>query len=65
MERVEILRGPQGTLYGSGSLGGTVRFVQNAPDPSGFDAKGEMGLSKTAHTHALNEDINEIGRAHV
>ena len=58
LERVEILRGPQGTLYGSGSLGGTVRFVQNAPDPSGFDAKGEMGLSKTAHTHALNEDIN-------
>jgi iron complex outermembrane recepter protein len=58
LERVEILRGPQGTLYGSGSLGGTIRFVQNAPDPSGFDAKGEMGLSKTAHTHALNEDIN-------
>ncbi len=58
LDRVEILRGPQGTLYGSGSLGGTVRFVQNAPDPSAFDAKGEMGLSKTAHTHALNEDIN-------
>ena len=58
LERVEILRGPQGTLYGSGSLGGTIRFVQNAPDPSGFDAKGEVGLSKTAHTHALNEDVN-------
>ena len=58
LERVEILRGPQGTLYGSGSLGGTIRFVQNAPDPSGFDSKGEVGLSKTSHTHALNEDIN-------
>ncbi len=58
LDRVEILRGPQGTLYGSGSLGGTIRFVQNAPDPSGFDSKGEVGLSKTAHTHALNEDIN-------
>src|SRR5450755_4157277 len=58
LDRVEILRGPQGTLYGSGSLGGTVRFVQNAPDPSGFDAKVEAGLSKTAHTHALNEDVN-------
>ena len=58
LDHVEILRGPQGTLYGSGSLGGTIRFVQNAPDPSGFDAKAEAGLSKTAHTHALNEDIN-------
>ncbi len=58
LDRVEILRGPQGTLYGSGSLGGTIRFVQNAPDPSGFDSKGEVGLSKTAHTHALNEDVN-------
>ena len=58
LDHVEILRGPQGTLYGSGSLGGTIRFVQNAPDPSAFDAKIETGLSKTSHTHALNEDVN-------
>ena len=58
LDHVEILRGPQGTLYGSGSLGGTIRFVQNAPDPSAFDAKAEAGLSDTQHTHALNEDIN-------
>ncbi len=58
LDRVEILRGPQGTLYGSGSLGGTIRFVQNAPDPRDFDAKVEAGLSSTAHTHALNEDVN-------
>jgi iron complex outermembrane recepter protein len=58
LDRVEVLRGPQGTLYGSGSLGGTIRFVQNAPDPSGFDAKVDAGSSKTDHTHALNEDVN-------
>ena len=58
LDRVEILRGPQGTLYGSGSLGGTIRYVQNAPDPSAFDAKVEAGVSSTAHTSAVNYDVN-------
>jgi outer membrane receptor protein involved in Fe transport len=58
LDRVEILRGPQGTLYGSGSLGGTIRFVQNAPDPSGFDAKADAGVSDTHHTHAPNETVS-------
>lgn len=56
LARVEILRGPQGTLYGSGSLGGTVKFVQNAPDPSAFDAKVRIGVSGTQHADHANED---------
>lgn len=36
--QVEVLRGPQGTLYGSGSIGGIVRMVTARPDPSGFAA---------------------------
>ena len=57
LDRVEVLRGPQGTLYGSGSLGGTIKFVLNAPDPTAFDAKGEIGVSKTEHAENLNEEI--------
>jgi outer membrane receptor protein involved in Fe transport len=60
LDHVEILRGPQGTLYGTGSLGGTVRFVENAPDPSAFAAKVETGLSKTDHTHAVNDDVDAM-----
>jgi iron complex outermembrane receptor protein len=56
LDRVEVLRGPQGTLYGSGSLGGTIRYVQNAPDPQAFDARVESGVSSTSHTHTLNYD---------
>jgi outer membrane receptor protein involved in Fe transport len=38
VEQVEVLRGPQGTLYGSGSIGGIVRLVTAKPDPSAYSA---------------------------
>ncbi len=47
LARVEVLRGPQGTLYGAGSLGGTVKLVTNAPDPSGFYGSAQTTVSGT------------------
>jgi len=47
LKRVEVLRGPQGTLYGSGSMGGTVRLISNQPDTTKFEGSAESTLSGT------------------
>ncbi len=47
MQRVEVLRGPQGTLYGASSLGGLLKFVTNAPDPSRYSGRIEVDGENT------------------
>ena len=61
LSRVEVLRGPQGTLYGSGSMGGTIKVVPNAPNPEAFDASAEVKFADTDHggfDHAENGMVN-------
>ena len=49
MDRVEVLNGPQGTLYGANALGGTIKYVTAPPDLTQYDALGEMEGSNTDH----------------
>src|SRR5215469_5256216 len=48
LQRVEVLRGPQGTLYGAGSEGGLLKYVTNAPDPTKFAAAAQVGGEEVA-----------------
>ena len=43
VSRVEVLRGPQGTLYGEGAMGGAIRFITNKPDSEEFSARVSGG----------------------
>jgi outer membrane receptor protein involved in Fe transport len=58
LNRVEILRGPQGTLYGAGSMGGTVKLVTNQPDPHAFAGNVELIGSGTGRGGGFNHTEN-------
>jgi len=47
IDRIELLRGPQGTLYGSGSMGGTVRVITNLPKLNSFEGSVQGTASDT------------------
>ncbi len=51
VNRIEVLYGPQGTLYGTNAAGGAVNLITNQPSTQGFDAAGEF----TAGNYSLKE----------
>ena len=58
LSRVEVLRGPQGTLYGAGSMGGTIKLITNQPDPHAFGANAEVIGSDTTGSGGFNHTEN-------
>ena len=47
MSRIEVLRGPQGTLYGASTMGGLLKYVTNAPDPASLASTVRTNISST------------------
>lgn len=61
IERVEVLRGPQGTLYGSGSLGGTVRYITRAPQPGVYSGSVNVVGSQVEGSESYGWTADVVG----
>ena len=60
IERVEVLRGPQGTLYGASAMGGTLRFITRKPQLDSRTAEITAGLSSSTDADDLNYELQGI-----
>ena len=58
IDHIEVLRGPQGTLYGASSMSGTIRFVPKLPDLNTVGGYATVEGSDTAHTEHGNYNVN-------
>ena len=56
LQRIEVLKGPQGTLYGEGAMGGAIKMIVNSADPAAFAVKADSSVSETEHG-GTNHDV--------
>ncbi len=54
LDHIEVLRGPQGTLYGASSMGGTIKFISNQPDLKVNEVNVGADISQTAGANGVN-----------
>lgn len=59
LERIEVLEGPQGTLFGAGAQAGVVRYVTNRPELDTFEVAANAGYGPTAHGDP-NTNVNGV-----
>ncbi|HEV3312937.1 MAG TPA: TonB-dependent receptor plug domain-containing protein, partial [Chloroflexota bacterium] len=59
LQRVEVLRGPQGTLFGAATLGGAVNYITNPVSLDTFDARLESSVSGTEHSSNVGYTVKE------
>ena len=57
IDRIEILRGPQGTLYGSGSLSGTIRYIPNSPNLNETEGRLDIGYGVVSGSDDSNNKV--------
>jgi outer membrane receptor protein involved in Fe transport len=57
LKQVEVLRGPQGTLYGAGALGGALRLIPNDPDLKAFAGSVEASGGRVAHSSGTSYTV--------
>lgn len=56
MAAIEVLKGPQGTLFGGSALAGAIRYVPNMPEYDGFHGAASIGIGQTASSGDLNSE---------